>query len=106
MDLKFNKKAPRKPLGGQMTKLKETESDDKMKFKEEDIVRLKHPTEEDKQNAKLKYYDTFKKFEGLTATVLQLTSAGNYTIRIDDAQKSVYTYDKNWLESIVEYNAF
>ena len=72
MDLKFNKKAPRKPLGGQMTKLKETESDDKMKFKEDDIVRLKHPTEEDKQNAKLKYYDTFKKFEGLTATVYNL----------------------------------
>ena len=89
-----------------MTKLTETESNAKMKFKEGDIVRLKHPSEEDKQNAKLKYYDTFKKFEGLTATVLQLTTAGNYTIRIDNAHKSVYTYDKNWLESIVEYNAF
>lgn len=52
-----------------MTKLTEMESDAKKKFKEGDIVRLKHPSEEDKQNAKLKYYDTFKKYEGLTATV-------------------------------------
>ena len=89
-----------------MTKLTEMESDAKMKFKEGDIVRLKHPSEEDKQNAKLKYFDTFKKYEGLTATVLQLTAAGNYTIRIENAHKSVYTYDKNWLENIVEYNAF
>ena len=36
----------------------------KMKFKEGDIVRLKHPSEEDKQNAKLKYYDNFKKLKG------------------------------------------
>lgn len=47
-----------------MTKLTEMESNAKMKFKEGDIVRLKHPSEEDKQNAKLKYYDTFKNMKG------------------------------------------
>lgn len=36
----------------------------KMKFKEGDIVRLKHPSEEDKQNAKLNIMIILKNMKG------------------------------------------
>ena len=78
-----------------------------MQFKEGDIVRLKSPTEKEKQKSRLTYFDKFKKYEGLTATILSVTRNETYKIHIHTTlENTKFFYEELWLEKLTEFEAF
>ena len=79
-----------------------------MKFEIGEKVRLKHVTDDDKNNSALTYLDKFKNYEGLTATIIERYNFNNtYLIQIDSKpQKIKCYYQEKWLEKLITYEAF
>ena len=81
-----------------------------MNFKIGETVRLKHVTEDDKQQTSLIYWEVFKKYEGLTATIeksYEHSSENIYFILIDcEPNKKRFNYAESWLEKLITYDAF
>lgn len=78
-----------------------------MKYKVDEIVKLKHVTEEDKQKSQLTYYDGFKKYEGLTGTILAITKSNKYEVLIHTSKPNTkFFYEELWLEKLTEFEAF
>lgn len=84
-----------------------------MKFKEGDIVRLKHPTEEEKKHDIISYTILFETYEGSTATIRRcLPHYKAYNIDINQPKNGAYdpsgnwNYSEEWLEPMTEYKAF
>lgn len=79
-----------------------------MKFEIGEKVRLKHVTDDDKNNSALTYLDEFKKLRSLTATIIERYNFNNtYLIQIDSKpQKIKCYYQEKWLEKLITYEAF